>query len=647
MYRNTIKFLTLAICLLLSTAARSQLFTTLTDQQADLSQAQLDKLQELRSNPSYESVTAVTVGDIFSLQNNGSLAINIPGLGTGNALVSNVENDWGNSTDFVWEGMFYDYYADEDNNNVQTLYFDGSVHFFKKDGEIFGRIDPLGSDDMYELASLGSGKNVLIKFTNQASNQEYGSCETSIPSSEITPLKTSGGCNTTVRVLILTTEKGRAAVSNISNTITTAMGLLNGAIYNSTNHAGGINFVLAGVENLSNSQFNERSYPYIDAATTVLAANSYAQYYRNQYKADLVVCLTDGNFNRNMVGWSGTNFQLSEKNSYAIVDADAANVSFAFAHEIGHLFTARHQQSTIDATDPDNAPGPAHGYGFVRVKLFSHKSYVDIMCAQVSGVTRQHYYSNPNVKIWGHDMGTANDNYVTKVMLDNVCTVSEFRSDDNALPYYTGVMSSKYIYNPSETVVVTATNFNAFGTITHNWYISYDGGSTYSSLGTTYSPNHSISFTMPSGTDVIIKKVSTTSVGQTHTKQRVIRNGVTIIPAGGTTSPINMNKKAPESIDENPALPELAMESSKMSMKLSPNPAKNEVKILFSYSGNSIGKSSKVTVMDALGKIVFEEDIKLDGSPLTIGTSKFASGAYFVKVVCDNDAAQEKLIIEK
>ena len=135
-----------------------------------------------------------------------------------------------------------------------------------------------------------------------------------------------------------------------------------------------------------------------------LASNSQAQYLRNAYSADAVVLLTDGNYGiyLGVVKDIGP----SNSNAYAIVQATEAAQNYVFAHEVGHLQGARHEDS--------------------------HRWYDGgterrtIMYPESSSAVIQHF-SNPSVSYNGIATGTNNKN-VAQLLRNTASTMANFRT---------------------------------------------------------------------------------------------------------------------------------------------------------------------------------------------------------------------------
>lgn len=148
---------------------------------------------------------------------------------------------------------------------------------------------------------------------------------------------------------------------------------------------------------------------------------------RNKYGADIVTLITEGFM------YCGVAFDIMNPVSgsfapyaYNVVARPCAAGNYTYAHELGHLMSARHDW----ATDPtDNAPY-TYNHGYVPPsQLWRTIMAYETVCP--SGCPRVPYWSNPNLVYGSEPMGVsetlpqAADN--AKTLNNTVPTVANFR----------------------------------------------------------------------------------------------------------------------------------------------------------------------------------------------------------------------------
>ncbi|MEZ9200254.1 GEVED domain-containing protein [Shewanella sp. 10N.286.54.B9] len=152
-----------------------------------------------------------------------------------------------------------------------------------------------------------------------------------------------------------------------------------------------------------------------------LAPNGYGvelKSLRDQHSADVMVLLTDKNASSPWAGWAGE------------VGADQSNALFTmsswgtfkntFAHELGHLFGARHDTAADSTSTPY-----AYGHGFCN----ANNTWRTMMATSTSCTgTQLNAWSNPNKVYEGYTGGTADLNDNARLHNERVTTLSAFRT---------------------------------------------------------------------------------------------------------------------------------------------------------------------------------------------------------------------------
>ena len=108
--------------------------------------------------------------------------------------------------------------------------------------------------------------------------------------------------------------------------------------------------------------------------------------------------------------------------AFAVVYYDCATGYFSFAHELGHLMGARHNEQT----DPTKVPF-TYGHGYLHIS--PPPSWRTIMAYDCpSHCQRLPYWSNPMIKYGAVAMGTVATNDDARVLNSTAATVASFRS---------------------------------------------------------------------------------------------------------------------------------------------------------------------------------------------------------------------------
>jgi hypothetical protein len=136
---------------------------------------------------------------------------------------------------------------------------------------------------------------------------------------------------------------------------------------------------------------------------------------RDANAADVNVLIIDDAGNCGLAAAIGANAATA----FATVHWDCATGYYSFAHEIGHLLSARHDP----AADPTSTPY-AYGHGY-RSPGNTWRTVMAYNCT--AGCPRLNYWSNPDVTYGGVAMGTTATNHNQRVLVNTKATMAAFR----------------------------------------------------------------------------------------------------------------------------------------------------------------------------------------------------------------------------
>ena len=319
-----------------------------------------------------------------------------------------------NTGSLVWAGIIENPGMLNVPFSPDTLEFDpiNTVMLVKNGNTITGNVHFNG--EWYKIRPLKTGGHAIVAVDYAAMPpdhpKEYARLR-QIPMPETAPNRAAG--DTVIRVMAHYTPSAASASGNISALIDLAVAESNQGYDNSgvlidlvLAHKSQVSYTESGSFSTDLSRYRGTTDGYMDSVHTT----------RNSVAADVGLLVIN---NSSSCGLAST---IGATASTAFADAhwDCITGYYSFAHEIGHLQSARHDP----ATDPTNTPY-AYGHGYQYNGSPKWRTIMAYNCS--GGCPRLNYWSNPNKLYNGHPMGTASTSDNTRVLNNTRNTVAAFR----------------------------------------------------------------------------------------------------------------------------------------------------------------------------------------------------------------------------
>jgi len=306
----------------------------------------------------------------------------------------------GDNGNFVWRGSLSD--------------IPGSATLVVHNNNVTGTIQ--NGDDLYRIEPVGGDVHALIKvdwskfppdhppsFEGKRQEQHGQTRPQGLPADQ-------HDGPVTIDVLVAYTNSAKSSVSDIDATIRLAVEEANASYKNS-----GVNISLQLVDSIQ-VNYSEAGKDF-DTILADFVSNPDVNKHRDTSGADLAALI----INKNDYCGLADAILANAATAFAIVHSGCATGYYSFAHELGHLMGARHDE----ASDPNTLPyGYGHGYQHT-----ASPSWRTIMAYPCTGkCPRLQYWSNPNVKYSNEPMGTVELNNNSRVLNENATTIASFRN---------------------------------------------------------------------------------------------------------------------------------------------------------------------------------------------------------------------------
>jgi len=321
---------------------------------------------------------------------------------------------------FVWTGEIKETRKASPAATRETRQDAGNLATFVRRGNtITGNVRVEGK--LYRIRPLPDGSHAVIEVDETRMPPDHPRAYSDLPNIGMAGSLTkqdmfasviNPGATATIRVMVVATQKAITAYGgNMRSLVDLAVSESNQGYANSNV---GINMVLAGYYTTTYSdvgmstdlaRFRGTSDGYMDSIHTT----------RNSIAADVGVLIGNDSSACGLASGIGS----SASTAFATVYWDCATGYYSFAHEIGHLMSARHDP----AADPSTSPY-AYGHGYQSPS----KTWRTIMAYNcTAGCPRLNYWSNPDKTYGGVPMGTASTNHNQRVLVNTKATIAGFR----------------------------------------------------------------------------------------------------------------------------------------------------------------------------------------------------------------------------
>ena len=580
--------------------------------------------------PNKKSLRLVQVGDVPSLQQNGTLTFTIPGVSQTITAQAIRVVDTG-AKDYVWQAKIGEI---------------GYMQIVSKPDGVSGFIQL--SNKYFTLFPLYKTYCALFEYDLSHATETCGSNDVVLPLSETESIQAPDYCYetttiipSTVDILVLITPEARQWVggtfgTNWLNALTYVIGAtesINMALVNSDILSKRVRTRYAALEGFPYDSSNDNR---IGKDVQALTTNTAANQLREQYKADVVIMLTNDRYGASGIARAGINNNLA----YAIVEIQAImSPFFGFAHEFGHLMGGLHNRSEnvpcqLYCEGSDNTDICSHAWRFFDANGMERKTLIGrVDVDDVDGITVPHY-SNPDVNFNGTPTGTV-DNDNAKIIRNSFTTVANFRSSPQ--------MSAEIVGNGF--ICIGGTNVFQAGVVppavgitqgqppyTYEWRWNttgifnpaLGGSSTLIASGTTAT---SITMNTPPACPTVFLQLRVTgSGGYSYTSaSRLILSGA-CIACGGSGKDIQTQSLSEANIN------------------VYPIPSDEQLYVQATQIDN---QEHQIQLCDLQGKIVYSTVIQAFDHQLqlSIPTAHLPQGLYYVRLLNNNAPIIKKIII--
>ncbi len=265
--------------------------------------------------------------------------------------------------------------------------------------------------DLYALRPLRSGGHAIARIDESRMPADHPGEYALLPKIQM-PQSISTKAISTIRVMVVSTQSAAAASGDIVGLVNLAVAESNTGYANSGVE---INLQLAGSYTTTYVESGSFS---TDLTRFRGTADGFMDSYhatRNTVTADVMMLLINNASSCGLASGIGS----TAATAFAVAHYGCATGYYSFAHEIGHLQSARHDI----ATDPTLSPY-AYGHGY-RSPTNAWRTIMAYNCT--TGCPRINYWSNPAKTYGGQAMGNTTRAHNQRVLNNTKATIAAYR----------------------------------------------------------------------------------------------------------------------------------------------------------------------------------------------------------------------------
>lgn len=394
-----------ALSLLAASAPAAPLFAPLADEGDYQKAVAFDTaFQALAQDPATGSMELVQVNAREISTQAPQLLLNlVPGL---DLVAQRVDSYTMNTGTLIWSGVLLD-------PGAKGLEFDpiNTVMLAVSGDTVNGNVHYNGQ--WFQIRSLKTGSHAIVAVDMSRMPPDHPAEYKSLPSVEMPVRSNLDKANTIIRVMVHWTSSAASAAGNISSLVDLAVAESNQSYASSgiqitlqLAHKSLISYTQSGSFSTDLSRYRSTTDSYMTSAHTT----------RNSVAADVGLLVINNSSSCGLASSIGS----SATSAFAAAHWSCITGYYSFAHEIGHLQSARHDPSTDPSTSPYR-----YGHGYRYLGSPDWRTIMAYDCP--GGCPRLKYWSNPLVTYNGVPMGTASQSDNARVLNLTRNTVAAFR----------------------------------------------------------------------------------------------------------------------------------------------------------------------------------------------------------------------------